>query len=300
MELLQYISQNKEWIFSGIGITSFSFIIWSVRKFKNKFFPKKIKSSHQNIVHDVVEEKVLLQKTTETQKISDRLNQFLGLLNQEKDNFTIAKLAKIMGLKSVGELEQYFLNKEPDFLFIKEFCQCFSVNEDWLLEGKGQPFESNETPIYYDPYEYLEYFQKKKPHEIYFVIAKSKIREAFFILKYNDWQYEIIQRQWHISGYVGGGGSRQLYGMFCLIDALRNINSIYTHCWGCELKYQKFKDLYEGKIFPSHLLSNNSHWWDDLTDVYHKYPIAKNYLEWYGESFIDAQHIIRSQLEMRT
>jgi hypothetical protein len=34
-------------------------------------------------------------------------------------------------------------------------------------------------------------------------------------------------------------------------------------------------------------------WWDDFTDIEHKYPIAENYRQWHGEPFIKAQEIVK-------
>lgn len=300
--LLEFLFEHKEWIFSGIGVSIISLI--------HKTLIHK-KTDNDTSINTSIEKNETLfplvtiesKSITETQQIATRFNQFLDLLNQERKDFTIAKLAKIMELESVGELEKIFLNqKEPNFEFIQQFCKYFGINDEWLTEGKGQPFIQNKTPRYFSPYAYLEYFKDNEPAEIYFIKSDSKIGEVFFILKYTDWNYEIIQQQWHISSHVGASGSRQLYDMYRLINELRNVEFYATKCYGRILDSNVFISLYEGSTFPYSIIGKyyNNQWWDDLTDIYHKYPIAKNYSLWYGEEFIRAQDIIKSQIEMQS
>jgi hypothetical protein len=39
-----------------------------------------------------------------------------------------------------------------------------------------------------------------------------------------------------------------------------------------------------------------NHWWDDLTDLEHKWTTREESAKRYGRSFVDAQDIIRSKL----
>ena len=67
----------------------------------------------------------------------------LSLMNQQRtyNQYTVAKLARIMQLNSVSELEDIFLGKrEPSFDFIDRFCECFGVYKEWLINGEITPY----------------------------------------------------------------------------------------------------------------------------------------------------------------
>ena len=71
---------------------------------------------------------------------------------------------------------------------------------------------------------------------------------------------------------------------------------VYNKCWGVLINQQNFDDLYDGSVFPGTVLEKcgTNHWFDDFSDVYHQYTIAKGYAEMHGEEFLSAQAIVRS------
>lgn len=277
-------------IFSGIG---------------NKLFDKKDKVPNVTIenyiqVSEVAQTNTLVE-TTEVAGIVRRLNEFLKLLNVNTNpQYTIAKLAKIMNLQSVGELENIFTGKsEPNFEFIEKFCDTFSLNEEWLVEGKRTPFYSDKetkfSPIYY-----YSYIQEVKPIKIYFIRAENSETSGytFIILKFSDWKYEIIRRLWHIGSGTGSGGESQIYGMYQLFKKLDEDKKIYRS--GRILDKTTFDLLYSGKVFPKTILENpyqNNMWWDDFTDVNNRYFSAETYKNKYGFGFVVAQNVVKVFLE---
>lgn len=277
-------------IFSGIGNKLFD---------KKDKIPKVTIENHNHIQFPETDKNNILDEISEVAGIVRRLNEFLGLLNENRryDIFTIAKLAKIMDCKSVGELENYFKGKvEPDFEFLERFSNVFGVNYSWLLEGKGQPFYSNKQTEY-DPFGYYSYIKELKPERIYFLRSDAKEGYTFILLKLTDWKYEILHRKWHISSHVGAGGSRQIYGMYKLIKKLKKDN--YSKCYGRILKDGDFNLLYFGEKFPSSIIDfkyQDSLWWDDFTDVNHTYSISDSYERNYGDEFVAAQKIAKSFL----
>ena len=67
---------------------------------------------------------------TDVDKIADRLNLVLSLMNEGRDEkFTVAQFSKILELKKVGDLENYFINiEEPELEFLEIFSQTFAIN----------------------------------------------------------------------------------------------------------------------------------------------------------------------------
>lgn len=251
-------------------------------------------------------EKNIEKVTSEAAIIVRRLNEIVVLLNENRigDLFSKARLARILGMKSICELESY-LNGEliPDFAFLEKFSEEFGVSSTWLIEGMGQPFSPSERESYYNPMECYLAIKESGPKRIYFIRVGSEVKEgdAFIILKLSDWKYKIIHGLWNISSRVGSGGSEQLYGMYQLIRKLKD-DGYALQCFGRVLKEDDFNLLYSGQKFPGSVLfdkSLSSFWWEDFIDVYHREKIAGNYEKMYGQEFIAAQNIIQGLLEKR-
>lgn len=297
--MINWIIDNKDWLFSGAGLT---LIIYLYKYFfRNKAEISKTEPSRTEIT--IIKEDVnnnIVDETSEVFGIIDRLNKFKELLNENREynRYTISKLAEILELSSVGELESYFKGKlEPNFTFLRKFSDVFGVNYSWLSEGKGQPFYNNKQTNY-DPFHYYEYIKELNPEKIYFISSDDKERRTFIILKLSDWKYEIIHRSWHISSHVGAGGQNQIYGMYKLIKKLKE--RYYLKCYGRILKHEDFNLIYSGNVFPGSIIEfkyHDSPWWDDFTDVDKNYAISPNYEEWYGKEFIAAQRIVKLFLE---
>lgn len=274
-------------VFSGVGNKLLD---------KKSNLPEIATKKHDNVqIPDIIQDSSL-DNITEVASIIRRLNKFLKLLNENRqhDLFTIAKLAQIMGLKSVGELENYFTGKaEPNFEFLKQFCDIFGVNYSWLLEEKGQPFHTYKQTNY-DPFMYYSYIEDMKPESIYFIRSDNEYGYTFIVLKINNWKYEIIHRIWNISSYVGSGGESQIYGMYKLIKKLKE--KFYLKCYGRILKNESFDLLYSGEKFSGSIIDFKSHdspWWDDFTDINKLYAISSHYEYWYGKEFIAAQNVVK-------
>lgn len=247
-------------------------------------------------------ENVTLEET-EVEKLSKRFKTIIELMNQKRnecDKFTIAKISEILGLEKRSILENIVNGKnEPSFEFIKNFCDKFRVNYSWLNEGKGEPF--NISHDYYNPFDYLDDIIRMNPKKIYFIQEKSEVAVTFIMLEFSDWYYMVGTKTWHISSHVGASGRGQIYGLYCLIKALKE-NMFYAKCHGLILPVEEFSDILYGKKFPGSCLigRNNNPWWDDFTDIAHYCPIASEYEKWYGKSFIDAQKIVKYQIENRS
>ncbi|KJZ03163.1 hypothetical protein [Pseudoalteromonas piscicida] len=121
--MLNYIIENKEWLFSGVGVVVITFVLSFL--FKHKSESKKSDSTDfkQNIVKKPtqVEE---IKEETEVEKVAKRFRKTLDLMNEGRNysEFTIPLLAQIMKLHKISELENVFTGKEePSFEFIDHF-----------------------------------------------------------------------------------------------------------------------------------------------------------------------------------
>lgn len=279
-------------IFSGIGVAVINWV--------KEFFSERRNKKNENKSKLELEKSSLTDSVsipTEKEKLTQRFQYVLTLM--DNGGFTKAKLAKIMKLDKISSLEKYATGEEePSFEFLEQFCEKFGINFKWMTEGISEPFY-NEKDIRFDPIDYYEEIKRLQPEKIYFIRCNSQISEFFIVLKLADWNYLICQNIWHLSNYVGSSGEAQLVKFYNLVNKLRD-NGFYLKCSGRTLTHDEFNKLYQGKEFPANIININqkeSSWWDDFTDINHTYPIAKNYLEMYGQSFIDAQNKVSIVLQ---
>ncbi len=265
------------------------------------------KNTHVEIIENKDGPKVIEQEEldeTEALKLSKRFQELLMLMNKnqgEYNKFTIAKLSEILNLEKRSILDNIISGRdEPTFEFIKNFCKTFRINYDWLNEHKGYPF--NIEYNYGSPMDYLKDIIELNPERIYFIQNKSETAETFIMLGFSDWYYMVGTKYWHISNNVGAGGQSQIYDFYRLIKEL-NGNMFSSKCMGLKLDNKEFWNILMGKSFPASCLigemgrRGNNPWWDDFTDITHYYPISDRYEEIHGKSFIDAQNIVKYQIE---
>lgn len=305
--MIDFILKNKEWLFSGAGVTAILVLRgWLFKLKRSRSGPVTTQPGPTSEVRvEVVQTQPLpaknIQPDSEVASIVKRFNQVLDLLNERRSygKYTIAGLAQLMKLHSVGELECVFLgSQEPSFEFIDHFCATFGINRSWLIEGKEAPFSEYEG-VHFDPLDYLYEIEALEPSRIYFIRSASELGEVFLLLKLSDCKYKIVSQIWHISDHVGAGGESQIFGMYQLIVKLKK-SRLSTFCGGRTLPEERFNELFSGKVFPGSVIDfpvQENPWWDDFVDVNHEYPISSNYESLYGKGFMVAQSIVRWKLK---
>jgi hypothetical protein len=245
---------------------------------------------------------VTISKDSEVGKIILRLNQVLDLMNEERriPKFSIISLAEVLQFDSPGELESIFRgHQELDFKFLDRFCDCFGVDKNWLKNGKNHPFKSSAS-THLMPTDYLEEIRQSKPECVYFVRSKSPVGESIIVLKYSEWCFKTLPKFWHVSDEVGGTGIQQLVSLYKLIVELKEDRQ---NCGGKSLEEVDFWRLNSGEVFAGSLIDSTlseNPWWDDFTDIQHKFPISERYELLYGSGFVNAQKIVKRELEGST
>lgn len=268
------------------------------KKSKDTEDREKVKTiESQEVIKEIILE-------TEVSKLSKRFKEVFLLMNEKRgeyNKFTIANVSEILGLDKRSILDDIVNGKvDPSFEFIKNFCDKFRINYQWLNESKGEPFRISYTS--YSPMGYLDDILKLNPENIYFIQNNSEVSETFIMLGFSDWYYMVGTKIWHISSHVGHGGQGQIYDLYRLIKSLKE-NMFYTKCHGLKLEEDEFNAIINGRIFPgSCLIGNmgmrtNNPWWDDFTDINNQYIGSDEYERMYGKSFIDAQNIVKDQIK---
>ena len=273
--MLDYIIENKDWLFSGAGVAVITLVLSFLFKHKTSAKPDITQNQPVGIKETESLQSISPKELTEVEKVVKRFRTVLELMNEARNysQFTIPQLAQLMKLHKISELEDVVTGRtEPSFSFIDNFCNEFGVSKEWLIEGKGAPYLSD-IPSKSDPMDYLSLIDELEPESIYFVRENTDTAPAFILLKVSKWKYLILCRTWHISDVVGASGQRQLFSFHCLIKELRDKRRLHTSCWGLTLRKDEFNSLLRGESFPGKYTDagfSEDPWWDDLTDIDHR------------------------------
>lgn len=300
LKILIWILNNKEWLFSGIGVVVFTFV--ASRIFNNKKEESKEVTSSKSLDLEITNFKIADQ--TEVEAISDRFNVCLKLMNTNRnsDPLTIAWIAKQLKLQRISDLEDVFLGKnEATFELIEKFSEIFGINAEWLLEGKGQPFKIKGHRKLL-PLEYFDEIKSSEADGIFFVRANTIEGQTIIVLKLSEYKFMIFEKDWHISDQIGGTGQHQLLSFYELINKLI-ANRLAFKCYGIILEKGDFYKLQNGEIFPGEFLNKmqlRNAWWEDLLDFQYSFRSKELYKLKYGESFIRAQEVLRILLRVKS
>lgn len=232
-----------------------------------------------------------------TRLIGRRMKQVLGLMNADRgDKLTVVDLARAMGLSTPADLEAVVEgHASPTFAILDQFSARFAIDKEWLATGRGVPFRS---PLEHQPLpeSYLSSIDAESPTCVYVVRSNSDVGESFIVVQTDDMKAWRLPDVWHISDHVGGGGSRDLLSLYDLFRHWCSGAKQYS-VLGRLVDPRLAKSVYDGKAYPGVVAYKPlSHWWDDLTDIEHKWTSRAGSRKAYGRSFVAAQDIIRTML----
>ena len=232
--------------------------------------------------------------------VANRLNRLLGLLNDERRRYnlvTIPKIARILELSSVSDLESYFFaEKDAPFALLDQIANTFGLNPDWLQgDHEGQPFAYQTHGMNYHDGGLLGLIEELRPRTIFFVRCLNDVGNAHVAFKFTDWKYEGTYDEWHISDHVGGTDTWQLYELWQSLNKIEERRGLHTV--GRDLPEGPYLSLLRGEIYPGTLLEDvnryRSFWFDDFTDIDYKEPIAADRYSGHGGGFVQAQRLVR-------
>lgn len=232
-----------------------------------------------------------------TKQIATRLRQLLALMNVRRhEPITVADLARAMDLSSPADLDGVMEGSMPaTFAMLDQFCDQFGVNKEWVSTGRDAPFQST-LEHQSLPDEYFDFIEQAKPEAVYLVRSKSEFGEAFIALEIAALKFLLLPGTWHVSSHVGGGGSRQLLSLYRLFRRWATSVRPYRVV-GRYIEHSHAESIWSGQVWPGALANlPSSHWWDDLTDLEHKWTTREGVAKAYGQEFAAAQDIVRTQI----
>jgi hypothetical protein len=213
-----------------------------------------------------------------------------------QEALTVADLARAMDLSSPADLDAVLSGHlAATFAMLDQFCSRFAIDKDWLTTGRAEPFTS---PIEHMvlPEHYLRSIEDDQPATVYAVRSKSRVGESFLVVESDPMKFWRLPDVWHVSDHVGGGGSRDLLSLYTLFMQWSKAAKPYM-VLGRYVEPEVAEDVFNGKAWPG-IVANLpiSHWWDDLTDIEHKWTTRTRSSKAYGKEFVAAQDIVREML----
>jgi len=237
--------------------------------------------------------------------ISSRLQYALNTLNGEftyQSSYSISKIAEDMQVHSIGEVENYFSGKaEPSINWLKQFAHRYRLNPNWLLHGEGQIFSHHLTLFRGNYQEAINQINTFEPDSIYFIKDDSEDAFCIIVITKLDGSFNIIHRSpcnWKISDLTGATGQTHTFDYYQIIQKFISNRNYCIKIYGSIINRQDLIDIESGRInIPTYKFGANSNWFEDLSDFKHEKYSVEYYSKWYGESFLNAQHVIYYQIE---
>lgn len=233
-------------------------------------------------------------KLPSTQQIAKRLRNVLEKMNEGRlELLEVSDLALALGLSAPAELEVVMEGNTPaTFDLLDRFCTRFAVNKEWLTTGRSTPFYS-QIEHRSLPEEYLGWIDEAGCETVYAVRSKSHVGESFLVVESEQHRFQLLPDVWHVSEHVGGGGSRDLASLCSLFEVWSRGSRPYM-VLGRLIDVALAEAIWNGQKFPGIVADLPlSHWWDDLTDLEHRWTSRNGSMKAYGKAFVAAQDIIR-------
>lgn len=237
------------------------------------------------------------QALPSSRQIAERMSSVLEKMNTNRfEPLAVSDLALAMGFSSPAEFEAVLVGQAPaTFDLIDGFCSRFAVNKEWLKTGRRSPFYS-EIEHRSCPEQYLELINAAECETVYAVRSKSDVGETFLVIESNPLKFWQIPDVWHVSDHVGGGGASDLASLYKLFNNWAHGNSPYL-VLGRYIEATLAESIWNGLTYPGVIADMPlSHWWDDLTDLDHKWTSRKGAIKAYGKQFVAAQDIVRQMI----
>lgn len=313
--VFEWVKNNAEWVFSGVGATALGVLGKIIFKRKNEsqdisqLEKKKIilsgnnnVSGDGNIVNFYNKELEIKEQSVEKTWFYGRFTAMLKLLNDTRDynekEYTVEYVSSLLKLNNVGELKQYIQeNIEPDDSFKEKFVQIFGVNKEWMVYGQGEhPFATNIKGFNDNPMDILRYenLTKIESFTVVYGIYEGE-RHACIIRKTDKFCYEVYPSKYILFSDVGNTGKYKLVEFFRFIREAEHIKKLAGMVY--EATEQQFLDLYNGNIAPKKVKKfEPSKWFVDKFLDTSSYSMEQNARFW-DEDLIEVQKIIKRKVD---
>lgn len=235
------------------------------------------------------------------QSIPKRLRSAVHLLRKDShsaEKFSDSRIAEALAISSVGEFQKILNGQdEPSFSLLNKLCDTYGFNPAWVKHGgDNHPISLEDPPLYVDD-SFLSQIVSSDPEYIYLVRCDDEEADVTIVLRgKNSDRFYVYPRVVRLSKHVGGTGKRQLHIFHSFLRRVFD-QGLSASIIGRTIPHSDFNSLSDGQAYPEALLRNRQdrtiHWWDDFIFLYETKEKKASLLSLYGQSFVDAQDIVR-------
>lgn len=226
-----------------------------------------------------------------------KIIEMINLSNHREDFINLEVIGDMMGLESVNELNKYYYGEEePSYEFIKKLCRVLGINEEWMQFGKETPYK-NDLQNYDDAEQMLEELSCEE-EIIFFTVEDIYRRELGVIVKKDKYIFKCYPSAFVFHSDVGNGGEIKLCSLYKFLKKLNQMKKMPSGIYF--VSKEEFYDLLSGKIYPGLIKKPYREYklymLDDFISLYTDEEEKDKYIEWYGETFVDSQKLIKERL----
>jgi hypothetical protein len=175
--------------------------------------------------------------------------------------------------------------------YIDALSVLTGVSTAWLKHGVGVKYPVE--VIYDHQIEKVESLTAESPLASYIALTPASM-EAILMVQFSEFRWRIFPFGFSMDFWDWAGDEHHIPIIY---ELLQGIDRLLKHPYGRIISPGLAKEILAGKEHPSvsfKKTGRNSYWFDDLFDLHHKYPIAKDkYLD-HGEWFVKLQNEFRN------
>lgn len=178
---------------------------------------------------------------------------------------------------------------------IKRVCEATGVSVDWLTHGEKSMFPVETISTYH--WEAMKWLKDASPTSLHMLI-NCETQQLVLLAHLHSKNWKIYHLAFNLDFAAWHGDHHHIPDIYSMLKQLAD--DYAGRIFGRIVSREAFSEIISGETSPAHFMNitnaNGAHWFDDIFDVEHKYPIAENYEDWYGKWFTNAQEYFKRGL----
>jgi hypothetical protein len=212
---------------------------------------------------------------------------------------SVGEFVEQIGYRSERQLQGIEQRQEecPDSL-VQTVAAFSGVSPDWLKHGREPRYPVSGDLDLCDRKFTIEMLRKTTPSMLFFCVDLTRF-EVLLLVQSGEYHWTVYDPGFSIDFWNWIEDYRYIPRIYHFMNDLHEAFFRVTN--GRVLSKKDFAKLLSGETHPRTLFRNRreklDHWADDIRDINHKWPIAKDYGVKYGKWFLEVQEYFRTYLK---
>ncbi|MGH8381970.1 hypothetical protein [Pseudomonas sp.] len=175
---------------------------------------------------------------------------------------------------------------------IASACNTTGVSDEWLTHGERGMFAIESISTYH--WEQMQWLRDASPASVH-VLINGTTQQLVILAHLHSKNWKIYSIAFDLNFAAWWGDHHQIPEVY---DMLKQLADDYQgRIFGRVIGPEEYANILSGQTHPALFMQKTTgggaHWFDDILDYKHKYPIAENYEGWYGTWFTSAQDFFK-------